>query len=273
MTTQINPGQNRPIPPRLEGKVALVTGASDRRSIGWGIANALAQEGAHIVLNDYRDLPALEQRAHELTLFGVQAIPFLADVTQPDQVESMVQRAAQILGAVDIAASNAGIIRWENFLTLTPTNMRAILNVNLSGNVHVCQSAARQMIKQGTGGRIIITSSVQADMQFPETLVYSSTKRAMHCFVGTLALELAQYNITVNHIGPGWVRSALNDPAPDQQTAEAIEQQRQAVPLKRDGDIYEMGRAAVYFASPDAAYVTGAFLRLDGGLGISKYSY
>ncbi|MCS7069960.1 MAG: SDR family oxidoreductase, partial [Anaerolinea sp.] len=134
-----------------------------------------------------------------------------------------------------------------------------------------CRAAAEHMRIHG-GGRIIITSSVQSDMQFPITPVYGATKRAMHIFVGCLALELAQYGITVNHIGPGWVMSALNDPSPELQTQAGIEAQRQAVPLKRAGDIDEMGRAVVFLASADGDYITGEYIRIDGGLGIGKYS-
>jgi NAD(P)-dependent dehydrogenase (short-subunit alcohol dehydrogenase family) len=173
---------------------------------------------------------------------------------------------------LDIVASNAGVIRWEHFMEITPANLRAVVNVNLKGNVYVCQAAARQMIAQGEGGRIIITSSVQTDMQFPVTPVYGGTKKAMHNFVGVLALELARHQITVNHIGPGWVQSALNDPSPELQTPKDIAAQREVVPLKRDGHIAEMGQAVVYLASEDSAYTTGAFIRIDGGLGISKYS-
>jgi NAD(P)-dependent dehydrogenase (short-subunit alcohol dehydrogenase family) len=174
---------------------------------------------------------------------------------------------------LDIVASNAGIIRWESFLDITPTVLRAIVDVNIKGNVNICQAAARQMIAQGQGGRIIITSSVQADMQFPLATVYGSTKHAMHILVGCMAVELAPHNITVNHIGPGWVQTTLNDPAPGQQTPEEIEQLRQSIPLKRAGLPYEMGRAVVYFAGPDGDYVSGMLIRVDGGLGVSKYSY
>ncbi|MBC7871725.1 MAG: SDR family oxidoreductase [Chitinophagaceae bacterium] len=258
---------------RLKGKVALVTGAANDRSIGWGIAKALAEEGADVVVNDIANISELEARASEIRTMGCRSLAIAADVTQQTQVDSMFEHTVQELGRVDIVASNAGIIRWERFLDITPANLRLIVDVNLKGNVYVCQAAARQMIKQGEGGRIILTSSVQSDVQFPINPIYGATKKAAHTFVGTLALELAPYNITVNHIGPGWVQSALNDPAPGLQTPEAIEQQRQAVPLKRDGWISEMGRAVVYFASSDGAYTTGAFLRVDGGLGISKYSY
>jgi NAD(P)-dependent dehydrogenase (short-subunit alcohol dehydrogenase family) len=257
---------------RLQGKVALVTGAADERSIGWGIAQALADEGAHVVVNDVSKPDELEQRVHELRAKGRCALAVVADVANPEQVNSMVGQTVSTLGRLDIVASNAGIIRWEHFLDITPANLRAIVNVNLKGNVNVCQAAARQMMRQGEGGRIVITSSVQADMQFPLAPVYGATKHAMHIFVGCLALELAPHNITVNHIGPGWVQTALNDPAPGQQTPEEIEQNRLSVPLKRPGLSSEMGRAVVYFATSDGDYVTGNFLRVDGGLGISKYS-
>lgn len=257
---------------RLNGKVALVTGASDERSIGWGIAKALADEGADVVVNDVGFQDRLDARVNDLRAQGRRGLGIIADVTQPDQVDAMFAQAVREMGRVDIVASNAGIIRWEAFRDITPENMRAVINVNLMGNVNVCRAAANQMIAQGDGGRIIITSSVQSDMQFPITTVYGATKKAAHILVGVLALELAEHNITVNHIGPGWVQSALNDPSPELQTEDGIAAQRAVVPLKRDGLISEMGRAAVYFASPDGDYTTGAFLRVDGGLGISKYS-
>jgi NAD(P)-dependent dehydrogenase (short-subunit alcohol dehydrogenase family) len=258
---------------RLTGKTALVTGAADDRSIGWGIAEALAQEGANVALND---LPSqrdkLAARAADIEALGRRAHLAPADVTDAEQVQAMISGAVTALGHLDIVASNAGIIRWENFLHITPANLNAIVDVNLKGMLYVAQAAARHMTQRGEGGRIVFTSSVQSDMHFPVTPVYGGTKHAMHILVGTLALELAPHGITVNHIGPGWVRSALNDADPAQQTPDDIEAQRQAVPLKRDGKIEEMGQAVVYFASDAAAYTTGAFLRVDGGLGISKYS-
>jgi NAD(P)-dependent dehydrogenase (short-subunit alcohol dehydrogenase family) len=255
---------------RLRGKVALVTGAAHSRSIGWGIAKALADEGADVAMNDIANLDELEKRADELRALGRRALAVPADVTKPDQVNAMIGRIASELGHLDIVASNAGVIRWEPFLEIKPENLRLIVNVNIMGNVHICQAAARQMIKQGQGGRIIITSSTQSDINYPISTVYGATKSAMHIFVGCLALELAEYNITVNHIGPGWVESPLNDVSPGLQSPEDIENQRLSVPLKRAGLISEMGRAVVYFASPDGDYTTGAFLRVDGGLALGK---
>ena len=257
---------------RLRGKMALVTGAAHERSIGWGIAHTLAEEGADVAVNDVAMLDQLAQRAADLNALGVRGLALAADVTQSAEVDAMIARAVQAFGRLDIVVSNAGIIRWEHFLDITPQNLNAVVGVNIRGTVNICRAAARQMIAQGGGGRIILNSSVQSDMQFPITPVYGATKRAMHTFVGGLALELAPYGITVNHIGPGWVKTPLNDPSPELQTAKGEEAQRRDVPLGRAGTIEEMGRAVVYFASSDGDYATGAFLRLDGGLGISKYS-
>lgn len=258
---------------RLEGKVALVTGAAHERSIGWGIARALAREGADVIINDIAPLDSGwgDARVNDLAALGRRGVAIHADVTDPSAVDAMFDQTVATFGHVDIVASNAGIARWERFLNITPEILRALVNVNIKGMVNVSRAAAHHMIAQGNGGRIILTSSVQADSHFPITAVYGGTKYAMHTLVGVLALELAPHNITVNHIGPGWVRSPLNDASPEQQTPEGIEAVKRTVPLRRDGWIDEMGRAVVYFASDDGGYTTGTFLRIDGGLGVGKY--
>lgn len=256
---------------RLDGKVALVTGAGHERSIGWGIARELARAGADVAVNDVVS-EGLDARVAELADRGRRGLALVADVADAGAVDGMVADVVAEWGRIDIVVSNAGIIRWESFFDVTPENLRAILRVNVLGNANVCRAAARAMIHRGRGGRIIVTSSVQADVQFPITPVYGASKHAMHAFVGALALELAPHGITVNHIGPGWVRSPLNDVAPDQQSEEGIRAQEAAVPLGRAGSLHEMGSAVRYLASEEAAYTTGAFLRLDGGLGIGPYN-
>ena len=255
----------------LTGKVALVTGAAQKRSIGWGIASALALAGADVAVNDAYHLDELEARAADLKAMGRRSLAVQADVTDDAQVVRMLETLVESLGRIDIVVSNAGIARWETFSDITLKNTRDLLRINMLGNANVCRAAAKQMVKQGEGGRIIIVSSVQSDVQFPITPVYGATKHAMHSFVGSVALELAPHNITVNHIGPGWVRSPLNDVAPDQKTEADIDAQKAGVPLGRDGKIEEMGAAIRYLASDEAAYTTGAFIRVDGGLGIGKY--
>ncbi|MEM6429543.1 MAG: SDR family oxidoreductase, partial [Deinococcota bacterium] len=251
---------------------ALVTGASQTRSIGWGLARTLARAGADVAVNDAYQLDELAARADDITALGRKSLAIPADVTDATQVDAMMAKVIAHFGKLDIVISNAGVIRWERLHELTKDNVRAVLNVNILGNANVCRAAAQQMIKQQTAGRIVVVSSVQSDVQFPINPIYGASKHAMHVFVGSVALELAPHNITLNHIGPGWVRSPLNDSAPDQQTEADIVNQRAAVPLGREGHLEEMGAAVRYLVSADAAYTTGAFIRVDGGLGIGKYS-
>ena len=258
----------------LKNKVALVTGAANERSIGWGIARTLASEGASIILNDLpSQKDALYARAGQLKAMGASVEVAPADITRPGEVEEMMEIGIGALGRLDVVCSNAGIIRWEPFLDIQPRTLQALVNVNVKGNMLVCKAAADRMIKQGEGGRIVVTSSVQTYFHFPVTPVYGATKHAMHVFIGAFALELAPYQITVNHIGPGWVQTQMNDPSPELQTEEDLNHQRAAIPLRRAGTLDEMARAVAYFTMRDAAYTTGAFLPVDGGLGIGKYSY
>ena len=258
----------------LKNKVVLVTGAASKRSIGWGIAKKLATEGASLILND---VPArrdeLAARIDQLKGQGTPAVMAPADVTRPENVDQMMQVGMQAFGRLDVVCSNAGMIRWESFLEITPEVLRALVDINVKGNMLVCKAAAGQMIKKNEGGRIIVTSSVQTYFHFPITPVYGATKHAMHVFVGALALELAPYKITVNHIGPGWVETQMNDASPELQSDDDLNNQKEAIPFRRAGTTKEMAHAVAYFAMNEASYTTGAFLPVDGGLSISKYSY
>lgn len=256
---------------RLDNKVALVTGAAGDRSIGRGIAQALAEEGAHVIVNDVAKLDRLEERAAELREIGVDALAIAADVTDRTAVDDMIAQALSHFGRLDIVASNAGVVTWEPFLEITQKSVDFMLDVNVRGNFNVCQAAAHQMVAQGDGGRIVITSSVHAQMPFEQMAVYGGTKHALQTFTNCLAIELASHGITVNHIGPGWVRSAINDPSPALATEEDLVDTLESIPLGRPARPYELGRAVVYLASEDGAYVTGTYLRVDGGLVVGKY--
>lgn len=259
---------------QLLNKVALVTGAASDRSIGWGIAKTLAKKGADLILNDLPSKSdALSERVDAIQHLGRRAVMAPADITTADGVQEIMDTGMRALGRLDIACSNAGIIRWQPFLDITPEVLQKQVDINVKGNMLVCKAAAEQMIQQGGGGRIIVTSSVQTYVHFPINPVYGATKHAMHIFIGGLALELAPHDITVNHIGPGWVQTAMNDASPELQSASDIENQRKSIPLPRAGTIEEMGAAVAYFASKQAAYTTGEFLAIDGGLGIGKYSF
>jgi NAD(P)-dependent dehydrogenase (short-subunit alcohol dehydrogenase family) len=147
-----------------------------------------------------------------------------------------------------------------------------LVGVNLHGCFATCRAAAAVMRAQGMGGRIVVTSSVHAQMPFAQMGVYGGTKQAVGHLVGVMAREWAPDGITVNHIGPGWVASAINDRSPDFATPEAQAGVRRIIPLgHRPGEPEEMGEAVAYLASDAAGYTTGAYIRVDGGLVIGPY--
>jgi glucose 1-dehydrogenase len=256
---------------RLEGKVALVTGAAHERGIGRGIALALAQEGCDVVVNDVGFEEMGEELVEEIRHLGRKAVFIRADVSDRGQVDAMIERVESELGPPDIACSNAGVADWQRFFEITEESFDRIVSVNLTGAFNVGQAAARAMVASGTPGRIVFTSSVHAQMGFPEMAVYGSTKQGVRALCESMAIELAQYGITVNHIGPGWVKSQLNDSSPGLQTEEDEAATLRLIPIPRASEAIEQGRAVVYLCSEDADYVTGAFLRVDGGFVVGKY--
>ncbi len=258
---------------RLEGKVALVTGSARPRGIGRGMVQALADEGAAVAVNDIAATEA-EGRAfvEELGASGVRAAFYAADVSRRDEVDGLITAVRADLGGLDIVCSNAGVADWKTVAEMDEAAYDRIVAVNLTGAFNVGQSAARAMVAAGSGGRIIFTSSVHAQMGFPTMAVYGATKSAIRALCETMAIELAPHGIRVNHIGPGWVLSQLNDPSPALETEEIKRANLATIPIEgRAADPYELGRAAVYLASSDGDYVTGAYLRVDGGFVVGKY--
>jgi len=147
-----------------------------------------------------------------------------------------------------------------------------IVGVNLHGCFNTCRAAAAQMRAGGEGGRIVATSSVHAQMPFAQMSVYGGTKQAVGHLVGVMAREWARDGITVNHIGPGWVASAINDTSPDFSTEEARLGVQRIIPVgHRAGEPEEMGEAVAYLAGDEARYTTGAYIRVDGGLVMGPY--
>ncbi|HZR93166.1 MAG TPA: SDR family NAD(P)-dependent oxidoreductase [Gaiellaceae bacterium] len=257
---------------RLAGKVALVTGAARERGIGRGIALSLAEEGCDVVVNDVAAEDEGEELAERIRGLGRRAAFHRADVSDRPQVDEMVEAVVRDFGRLDVVCSNAGVADWQALTELTRSSFRSQVGVNLTGAFNVCQAGARALVEQGAGGRIVVTSSVHVQMAFPAMSVYGATKQALRALVEHMAIELAPYGITANHIGPGWVRSHINDRSPALQTDEDIEATLRAIPLGRACEPEDLGRAVCYLASDDAAYVTGAFLRIDGGFVVGKYS-
>lgn len=256
----------------LEGRVALVTGAARDRSIGRGIALALAEQGADVAVNDVAQADEAARRVTEIEALGRRSAFLQADVSDPTEAEGLVAATAERLGRLDIFVSNAGVAHWQELADVTPEAFAHIVGVNLHGCFFGCCAAAAQMRRQGGGGRIVVTSSVNAVMPFRRLGIYGATKHAVAHLVGVMAREWACEGITVNHVGPGWVDTNINDRSPDFATEELRAAVRASIPLEhRPADPREIGEAVAYFASDGARYTTGAFLRVDGGFAIGKY--
>ncbi len=176
------------------------------------------------------------------------------------------------MGRLDVVVANAGVCDWQTVAEMSAGLWDRIVGVNLHGCFNTCRAAAAQMRAGGEGGRIIVTSSVHAQMPFALMSVYGGTKQAIGHLVGVMAREWARDGITVNHIGPGWVASAINDTSPDFSTEEARLGVQRIIPVgHRAGEPEEMGEAVAYLAGDAARYTTGAYIRVDGGLVMGPY--
>lgn len=255
----------------LQDQVAIVTGAARERGIGRGIATCLAERGCDVIVNDVAAEDQGLGLVRELQRLGRRALWHKADISQRDQVEEMFDRAQAELGLPSIICSNAGVASWQPVVDIDPAQFDRVVGVNLYGSFNVVQAGARRLVDAGKPGRIIVTSSVHVQMPFPEMSVYGATKSGLRAMVDVAAIELAPHGITVNHVGPGWVKSAINDASPALQT-EADEVATTAqIPAGRAADPKEIGNAVAFLASDGAGYVTGEYLRVDGGFVIGKH--
>lgn len=247
---------------QLQNKVALVTGAAT--GIGKAIAIRFAREGAKVVIDfvGKPDSPASAEK--EIAGFGGHCMAVAADVSKPDQVAKLIDSAVTAFGGLDIVVNNAGIEKKIAFVDYPLDELHKILDVNLVGPFLVSQAAARQMIRQGKGGRIINISSVHEDLPMPGNAAYCVSKGGLRMLARTIAVELAKSGITVNNIGPGAVFTPIDadvEAKPEMEKALMGE-----IPLNRWGKPEEIAGLAVYLASDEAGYITGATYFIDGGM-------
>lgn len=249
---------------RFEGKVALITGSS--RGIGRGIAEALAAEGADIVINHLDDGENAQSTADALGSLGRRSLIHEADVADRAAVSEMFHTAVDHFGHIDIAVANAAFSIREPVLSADWENVRAVIEVAQFGVFHTCQRAAQKMVAQiesgRPGGKILIIGSILGEYPFPSSSAYNMAKAAIEHFARTLAAELLPYRINVNVINPGWI----DTPGERRYTSDAeIAAAAATLPWKRLGTPADIGKAAAFLLSDDADYITGTTLRVDGG--------
>jgi glucose 1-dehydrogenase len=247
---------------RLQGKVALVTGGDT--GIGKAICLAMAREGASVVVDYHGDRAPADAVVAEIHGFGTSAFAIASDVSKADDVQQLVNGAVECYGKLDIAVNNAAIEEQHPFTEMPLQVYEKTIAVDLTGVWMCTQAAVKQMIAQNQGGRIINISSIHEEIAMPTNAAYCAAKGALRMLTRTLCVELAPHNITINNICPGAIDTPLAKPVkrkPDELKALLDE-----IPLRRMGTPDEVARMAVYLASDEAAYVTGASLFIDGGM-------
>jgi glucose 1-dehydrogenase len=247
---------------QLENKIAIVTGASS--GIGKAIALAFGKEGASVTV-DYRSHPdEAKEVVERIQGSGGKATSVQADVSKPDDVKNLVRKTAEEFGRLDIMVNNAGMEEKMPFLETPLDVWDKTIAVNLTGPWLCCQEAARQMVSQGEGGRIINVSSVHEDLPMPTNSPYCASKGGLRMLMRTIAVELAPHNITVNNIAPGAIDTPMDAPLKEKpgQMRELLSE----IPLGRMGKPEEVASLAVYLASDAAAYSTGSTFYVDGGM-------
>lgn len=247
----------------LYGTRALVTGGS--RGIGLACAEAMARQGCDVVLNHFNDTAKAEQECSRLSdANGRKVYHIDADVADSKAARRMVEQAASLLGGLDIVHSNAGICRFTPFMEIDDDNWQRHVGVNFSGGFYVTQTAARVMINQGTGGRIIFTASIGSFRSNAMQTHYCATKGGVHLLAQGMALELGRHGITVNCIAPGWIHTDINDV--QSRDTEGVNNWLGAnCPVGRLGKPEDLQSAILFLASKESAYVTGATISVDGG--------
>jgi glucose 1-dehydrogenase len=246
---------------RLRDRAVLVTGGG--KGIGRGLALALAEAGADVAVTYNRSRDGAERVVDEIRGLGRRALAIPADLSRVAEARRCVAAALEVLGRLDVLLANAGVTDPRPFLEMTEEEYDATLDLNLKGAFFCAQAAARAMIERGTAGRIVVISSLHAVLSFPGHTHYAASKAGLDQFVRTAANELGPYGITVNAVQPGMIEV---EKYPDLFEDYDPAAWGRTIPLGRVGHPRDLAGAVLFLASSDADYVTGATIRVDGGI-------
>jgi glucose 1-dehydrogenase len=259
----------RPIQQLLVGQKALITGAS--KGIGRGIAVALAQAGADVLINYFSDREGAEATADKVREIGRRALVVGADVAVETEVRGMFARMFEAFGRIDILINNSGIQLNAPFDQMTLHQWQRVIDINLTGQFLCAREAVRAFKRQGIDkstsysmGKIIHISSVHDIIPWAGHVNYAAAKGGIMLLMKSIAQELAPLRIRVNSISPGAIRTPMN--LEKLTTPESYQDLLSFIPYKRIGEVEDVGRAAVWLASDEADYIHGAVLYVDGGM-------
>jgi len=244
---------------KLDDRIALVTGGS--RGIGRGIALEMAREGAHVAVNYRRDEAAALSTVEEIKRMGRRAIAVQADVSEWPAVQTMVERVLGELGDLDIVVANSGVAsRPQSVWDVDVEHWHRVIAVDLHGAFYTCKATAKHLVDRRRGS-IVLVSSIGADVCAGYGAPYYVAKAGVNALTKTLAKECAPARVRVNCIAPGLIQTDMGE----RMMKFFGEAMLSGIPLGRPGQPEEVGKAAAFLASDDAAFITGKILRIDGG--------
>jgi 3-oxoacyl-[acyl-carrier protein] reductase len=242
----------------IAGKSVVVTGAS--RGIGKGIASVFARHGGKVLVVA-RHLDQAESCAASLRAAGGTALAWAGDVAKLGDMEAMAEKAAESFGGIDILCANAGVFPQAKIEELSSETWDEVMAINLKGTFHAVKACVPYLKRSGAG-RIVITSSITGPVTgFPGWTHYGATKAGQLGFMRTACIELAKYGITVNAVMPGNIVTEGLEGLGE----EYLRTMAASIPLKRLGTVEDIGNAALFLASAEAAYITGQTIIVDGG--------
>ncbi len=245
----------------MNGKVVIISGAA--RGIGYGIARCFARKGATVAIADVNEAATLKA-AEQLNMeFGHKALGVECDVTRVEDVKRAVAHVVSEVGRIDVVVNNAGICPFVHIMSMDQQTWLKTIDVNLNGAFYLTQEVARVMMRQGKGGRVIFITSLAENVTGPQQVDYGASKGGMRMAMVGFATALGKYGITCNAIAPGMIMTDMTRWHFEKPEVTAAMAER--IPAGRVGQPEDIGHAAVFLASDEAAYISGVTLRVDGG--------